>query len=137
VMSNTDPLEREMRQLLLDLELCSHGRTMGLDGRVTGSKDQSPILRSDEEPYPHEEFRARWASARSATARFEVVRKAREALRDLRRTPAPQRALLEPGSLAWKRDIANSSDSVEDLVRVNEISRQTVWRYRKMYREET
>lgn len=132
-MSN--PLEAGMRQLLLDLEMVSHGRTMSLDGRVAGSTDPSPVLFSDGTP-PHEEFRARWRAAKSDERRVEVVKAAREELKRLRRTPPPQQPLLERGSLAWKRDIANDREtSDKDLVRIHSISRQTLWRYRRDYRE--
>jgi hypothetical protein len=129
-------LEHEMRQLLLQLELVSHGRTMGLDGRVTGSKDPSPLLRRDGEPFPHEEFAAFWAEARTDGRRRACIEDAREALGRLKRTPPPQKPLLEPGSTAWKREIANdrTTDSGE-LCRLNSISRQTLKRYRDQYRE--
>lgn len=132
-----DPLEREMRQLLLDLEMVSHGKTMGLDGRVTGSKDPSPLLRAEREPYPHEEWATAYAKAQGASARVEVIAKARRALKDLRRTPPPQKTLLEPGSLAWKREIANDRETESgELCRLNSISRQTLKRYRDIYRED-
>lgn len=131
-----DPLEREIRQLLLDLEMVSHGKTMGFEGRTSGSKDPSPVLYGDPD-LPHLEYAARWDRARTESARAVLVEEARTELGRLRRTPPPQKTLLEPGSLAWKRDIANDrKTTVAELARLNGISRVTVYEYRRLYRED-
>jgi hypothetical protein len=85
----------------------------------------------------HETFAQRWADSGSDGERATVLADARTALRNARRTPAPEKALLEPGSLAWKREIANDRTTESgELCRLNSISRTTLKRYRDLYRED-
>ncbi len=126
--------ERAMREVLIQLELVSHGRTMRVDGRVTGSKDPSAILRRDEEPYPHEHFRQRWNETSDVEARRQVLAEARACLEGIRKTPPPPEPLLEPGSFAWKLHIAKQTDTpVAELVRIHGCSRSSIRRWREMY----
>jgi hypothetical protein len=124
----------EMEQVLNDLALVSHGRTVPVDGRVTGSKDHSPILRADEEPYPHEHYRDRWNQAGTAAARADVLADANAHLEALRKTPNPPEALIEPWSFAWKRMIANDPRTPTELARVYGVSRQSIHNWRRQLR---
>jgi hypothetical protein len=129
-------MEAEFRQLLAELEMLANGSAQSFDRPVTGSKDRSPIMYQREEPL-HEQFARRWEQARTLWARELVIRAATQALALARRSPAPERILLEPGSLAWKRDIANDrTTGAGELARLCDISRQTVYRYRELYGEE-
>jgi hypothetical protein len=129
-------MEREMRKTLAELELISHGRVPHIEGRVTGSKDHSPIMRVDEEAYPHEFWRGEWNAATTDQERREALEGAWRALEGLRRQPQPPDELLERGTLAWKRRIANDNrTSVAELARLHGISRRTVYTYRRKFRE--
>lgn len=125
-----------MQQILAELEMISHGKTMKTDGRVAGSNDKSPLLRVDEEPYPHELFRRRYLRARTDTERARVEQEAAEELRLLRKGPERRVDRLTPFSFAWKRAIANDPRGASELARVFPVSRQTVYNYRALYREE-
>jgi hypothetical protein len=94
-----------MAQVLAELELVSHGRTMRPDGRVAGSKDPSPILHVDEEPYPHENFRPLWETAETADRRRQVLADAKTTLEAMRKAPPPPEQFLVRFSFSWKRMI--------------------------------
>jgi hypothetical protein len=125
----------EMAQVLAELELVSHGRTMRPDGRVAGSKDPSPILRVDEEPYPHETFRAMWDAAETAERRAQVLADAKTALEAMRKAPPPPDQFLVRGTFAWERMIALDDETpIVELARLHGISRKTIHAWRKKHR---
>jgi hypothetical protein len=125
--------ERAMRKLLADLELVSHGRTMRVDGRVTGSTDPSPMLRVDDEPYPHEHYRQRWQHA-DDDERRQVLADARAHLESIRKTPPPPEHLLERCTYPWYVQIANDRETpVAELARLHGVSRKSIYAWREKY----
>lgn len=128
--------EREMRQVLAELELVSHGRTQKVDAnRVHASKDPSSILKLDEEAYPHEFWRNEWLAAEDDESRQEALEGARDALKAIKLGAPLPADFLEPGSFRWKCAIADDDErSIAELARVHSISRQTVKSYREKYR---
>lgn len=70
-------MDREMRSLLAQLELLSHGKCQSFNATAKGeSEDARPF---GEQYPPHEEFRARWNAA-PAGKRPDVLREARMVL---------------------------------------------------------
>ena len=123
-----------MLQVLADLELVSHARTLQLDGQLPSSGDHSPILRVDQEPYPHELYRRAWDAASTAAGRAVVLAEARATLERFRKAPPPPEGLLERGSHHWWLRIANDFETpIGELARINEVSRQAITRWRIRY----
>lgn len=131
-------LIREFQTYLSGLELVSHGTTTRPfeDGpRRDGHDSQLPRL--DAEPYPHERLRLLWEQATSLDVWEEVVAEARETLHNLRKSPPAPKAYRERGSVAWKRMIANDTcTSAAELARRHGITRQTIYAYRRRFRQE-
>lgn len=124
-------IESEFAQVILEMHLLATGSTQRLDGRVTGTKER-PILPAGEHSPLWEEFEARWATA-GPRGRREVLYEAKRALHRYKHQARPE--VIEPGSIHWKREIANRTDvSDDELCRVYSISRVTLWRYRRDYR---
>jgi hypothetical protein len=126
-------LESEFRQVIAEMHLISHGTTGAFDGRVTGAKER-PLMPAGELRPLWEEFERRWAKAWGRPARETSLAEAREALRNWKVQKAAP--VIEPGSMAWRREIANASGSDKELVRIYGVSRMTLWRYRRDYRTE-
>jgi hypothetical protein len=123
-----------MSQVLAQLEVVSHGRTTSLDGSTSSSRDRSPILRVDEEPYPHDLYRAKWDEASTAVKRAEVLADARATLERVRKAPPPPVGLLERGSHHWWLRIAEDFETpIGELARLHEVSRQAITRWRRRY----
>lgn len=120
-------MEAEFRQVLLDLELLSNGRTQSWDGRVTGSKDRSPLMRLHEEP-AHEVFARRWAEAGSEAVRATVLAEARATLRAGRYAAAPPR-----DSKPWQEIVGRSGEHPSDLAERYGITRQYAWQLQQRY----
>lgn len=70
-------MDREMRSLLAQLELLSHGKCQSFNASARGEVDD-PRPFGEQHP-PHEEFRARWLNA-PAGKRPDVLREARTVL---------------------------------------------------------
>jgi hypothetical protein len=128
-------LVRQFQTYLSALELVSHGTaTRPFADGARRERQGSRILRLDAEPYPHERLRALWEQATSLDAWEEVMAEARETLHNLRKSPPAPKAYRERGSVAWKRMIANDTEtSVAALARRHGISRPTVYAYRRRY----
>lgn len=124
------PLDMEMRQVLLDLEMLGEGRTQTFDGRVTGSNDRSPILRLSERP-AHEHFARQWSLARTDREREKVVEAAREALRSARFAPPPPR-----DSEPWQELVGKDPRPPAVVAREWGITRQYAWQLQQRYRRE-
>ena len=70
-------VDREMRSVLAQLELLSHGKAMNWNPTARGESDDARPF--GEQHPPHEVFRKRWVEA-PAHKRPDVLREAREAL---------------------------------------------------------
>jgi hypothetical protein len=126
-------MTQEFRQVILEMHMLAGGSTQSLEGRVTGTKDRDPMPSG--EPHPlYDEFEARWRAARTVGAKQAVLEAARDALKEFRVQKAG--VVVEPGTLAWRREIANRDEPNDYLVRIYGVSRQTLWKYRRDYREE-
>jgi hypothetical protein len=125
-------LEREFRQVIREMMLVSHGTTMRWNASTRGGERASPLPPGEREPL-HEAWITRWVQTRPSD-RLSVLEGAREALQEAR----VQRAgvVVEPGTVAWKREIANSDLPDRELVRLYSVSRQSLWRYRRDYGED-
>jgi len=86
-------LEREMRRVLLDLEMTSNGKTASFDASGGGAFGSKPPvsggcdLRTDP---PHVYWRRRWNEADSDSRRRELLQRAQEELRAIRKAPPPR-----------------------------------------------
>jgi hypothetical protein len=74
-----EPLSREMRQVLLELEMLSHGTTQGWN-KSSPPAERDPRPAAGELFPSHEELRIDWEIADSDDARAAVLKRAREAL---------------------------------------------------------
>jgi len=122
------PLEVEMRQLLLELELLSDGRTQNFGGRVTGSGDRSPLLRTVEQPI-YERFAEEWNLARSLQEREVIVKAARAALRAAKHSPPPP-----TDSEPWQELVGKDPRPSAVVAREWRITRQYAWQLQQRYR---
>jgi hypothetical protein len=134
--------EQRARTLIARLELVSHGTVAKIGGDPGGGDGDGPlvppggVIGGDDfnVEYPqksHIHFRRRLDGCWTEPEYGALARDVEEALEAWQRTPAPSSP--EPGTLAFKRMIANSAEPVEDLARKHSVSRAAVYRYRKLY----
>ena len=124
-----------MRQILAEMEtMLSYGSTQAFDksgGRVKATGGNRPP--GDSSP-AHELYRVLYARCSSAAERENVIVAARVELESF--TLGKASVEPEPGSLHWKRRIANDDRSLVDVLRVYGISRASYFRYRRDYRKD-
>lgn len=126
-------LDKAMKKVLLDLALLSHGSTTRLDANRTnnGPKSDRPRPPGENDP-PHIRFARRYTAASTPHSKREVLLAAMKELGEWKRTRGPSEPLH--GTVQWKRMVANSPNTGDELARVHGISRRTVQTYRKQYR---
>lgn len=144
-MTRERDIRNQLSQVLLDLELVSHGCTMNFDPSRGGGDPLGPsggIRHGDDKRFVKGEenhmrqkshlFFVQRVRAANSDAELELLlRDAREALDAWQRTPQT----LEPeyGSFAWKRMIAESSLSDQELAVKWHVSSKQIGNYRKKY----
>lgn len=127
-------LEREMRAVLLRLELVSHGKTAAINpNAVHGTGSTSPAPTGEVSP-PHLIHRHRWNRCISDHGRRQVLKEAQTELERIQHAPVPTEP--EWGSYWWKVKIANDGRSLEVVSRFYSIGKSTVSKYRARYRTE-
>lgn len=124
--------DQRMRQILGQMEVgLSYGGTQAFDksgGKVKATGGERP--QGDSSPV-HELYRVLYERCSSAQERENVIFEAESEFERLRQQARP--AVVEPGSLHWRREIARSEEPDKDICRVYSISRTTLWRYRRDY----
>lgn len=126
-------LDRRFRLAYNKLSLISHGSTTAWD--TTGRGKPSGGNRPPGEGKPVQDaLRAAYEACEDNACRARVCDEAEAAEKAHRTHTAP--AVLEPYSLAWKREIANSSSTPTELARLYSVSRTTVYEYIEKYRKE-
>lgn len=140
-------VEQELRQVLAGLELISHvsaarpgssSRDEGED--IGGRRPPGGVDRRDDREHDHpqksaEHFRRRLAHTRTDEQRAMILEDAQKALKSWRRYEPAQGVEPERGTLAWRRMIADSPDDPTTLAKRHQISKRTVYHYRKLYAE--
>lgn len=146
-----ESVERRLRQVLAELELVSHVPAVNLDPltretsgegiggkRPPGGIDRRDDRRDDDDHHHPQKsvdhFRRRLAHARTDEQRALILTDAEAALAAWKRQPA---ASTEPayGSPQWKRWVAESKLSHQQVADKFGISRSYVAKVRKQYRE--
>jgi hypothetical protein len=143
-------VEHELRQVIVQLGLCSHVSAVnfdpssrdagediggkrppgGLDRKEDGEREPGRMLKSAEH------FRRRLARARSERALTEILADAEASLSAWRRQPPPKdKEHPMPGEFNWKRWVGESKLSVQEIANKCYVSPQYVGRVRKQYRE--
>ena len=148
--------ETELRQVLAELELCSHvsavnhnpsTQDVGEGDDIGGKRPPGGVDRREDQhrPAPGEATKDervlrsadhfRRQLARGRPAHF-VLKDAREALTAFRRPPKPKdKEHPMPGDFNWKRWVVESPLSAGDVGRKCEVSAQYVRRTRARYRD--
>jgi len=127
-------LDARMRRVLAQMELfLSYGTTQAFD--ATGSRNKATGGdRPSGDAHPvHELYAAMYTRARTDSERLGVCEEAEREFERLRQQARP--AIVEPGSLHWKREIANSDEPMERVLKLYSISRASYFRYRRDYRK--
>ena len=138
-------LTQEMRDLLAQASVIAEGPAMNWGSRTSHGK-AGAVLLTRQGPSLHEAMFDRFQGCRTQADRRRAVEWAMFELRRARRTPQPARGMAEPGSTAWKREIASeankepgdgqkAADHIGRLAKRYSISRASVYRYRAMYSE--
>jgi hypothetical protein len=148
-------LDRELRQVLAELELVSHVPAVNMDSSsrdagedIGGKRPPGGIHRQDdredsdnpERSHHHkqksaEHFKRRLARARGNHQRRQILTEAREALKAWKVQPPPPKDLEpERSSSQWKRYVAESSESHQTLADRFGVSRQYIAEVRRKYR---
>lgn len=117
-----------LRDALRGLYLVSQGTTQNFEARITGTKDHAGPAGDSKPEYDRyvERYRREGLS-------LELVEEAEETLANWKRQPEPTGREYERDTLAWKRRIATDERPASEVARVNWVSRQTVYNYRKLY----
>jgi len=143
-------LERDLRQVLAELELISHVSAVNLDGAgggdqgedIGGKRPPGGVDRRDdqrdslEHTHPQksaEHFRRRVAHARTSQHIETILEDAGKALVAWRRQPAPSNQ-PELSSPQWKHWVAESTIASSEIARKYGVSRQYVDKVRAKYR---
>lgn len=121
------------RAVLVQMHLVSYGTTSRLDGDLVKQSAERGLWPAGESDAMFDEFERRWNHASHPEAKRRVLEEARERLQNYRRAKTP--VVVEPHTIAWRREIANSDKSGAELARLYGVSRQTVQTYRRNYRE--
>ena len=108
-------VDREMRSVLAQLELLSHGKAMNWNPTARGESDDARPF--GEQHPPHEVFRKRWIEA-PAHKRPDVLREAREALDTWKGVGRAQQA-QEWDEEAWILKDGEGFEAVEVARRFN------------------
>jgi hypothetical protein len=131
--------------LLARIELCSHAPVANLErsGRdatesIGGRRPAGGVNRNDdrETDFPlksAEHFRRRLLGARTSTQVALIEQDMLRTLQAFQNPAFPSGLEPEPGTIHWKRRIAESSLSAAELARQHGISARTVHRYRAQY----
>lgn len=142
-------VEYDLRQVLVQLELCSHVGAVNMDpssrdaGEDIGGKRPPGGVdrREDAEREPGrmlksaEHFRRRLARARSERALTQILADAEASLSAWRRQPPPRdKEHPMPSDFNWKRWVSESSLSSSDVARKCFVSKRYVNRIRAEYR---
>lgn len=118
-------LEREMRRVLLDLEMTSCGVTASLDSNGSGAFGSAPPRSGDFDP-PHLRYRREWNAARGGTERQRILERARDELDSIRVSRAGEgseteaertRRMLREGEGFTAREVAVRFATTEAAVR--------------------
>jgi hypothetical protein len=118
-------LEREMRRVLMDLEMTSNGVTASLDGNGGGAPGSAPPKSGDWDP-PHLRYRRKWNTAGNDGERRRVLERARDELDSIRVSRAGEgseteaertRRMLREGEGFTAREVAVRFATTEAAVR--------------------
>ena len=115
-------------------------------GSRTSHGKAGAVLLTRYGPSLYEAMFDRFQACRTQDDRRRAILWAQLELRRVRRTPQPEKGMAEPGSTAWKREIAaeadkelgdgqKAADHIGKLAKHYSISRASVYRYRAMYSE--
>lgn len=134
-----EDLEARMRDLLAKASVIPEAPAATLDSeKTTGSKAGSAILAMRDTSL-HDQFAKAFRNCQTDGDRVRAIEWAEKALEGARRPPQPEKGMAEPGSLAWKREIAAAVDAaksgseVKEIARRFSISRATAYNYRRQY----
>ena len=125
-------LWQQMRAVLAQLELVSHGTTTHF-GPNAGANHETLLPPGDPRP-PHLLYRNRFHRCLGDTGRRAVLQDAKAELKRLKHSPTPTEP--EWGSYHWKVKVANDDRPIETVARFHGIARSTVSKYRARYRTE-
>lgn len=131
-------LQREMRRVLLELEMTSNGKTASFNSGGRGEfASRPPVsggcdLRSDP---PHIYWRRKWNEATGDDGRRRVLDGAREELRFLRRAPPPPRDLREETEEERDERLLRDGDGwrVEEVATAFKMTPSAVRRVRRQH----
>lgn len=127
-------IEHAMRQVLLELELISHGKTATIDPNAVHSTNDTHKPPSGEPQPPHLHYQHRWNNSRTHRSRQIVLQDAQDELDAIKRAKPPTEP--EWGSYWWKVQVANDDRPIEVVSRLYSIGKSTVSKYRSRYREQ-
>lgn len=129
-----DPSEPRLRHLLFQLTMLrSEARTANLSGLPHGESDGLPQMRVEEREDPA--WWLQWyAEQRNDQGREEVATALQRLLTDLRYSPRRNAPARERGTKEWRAEIAMSSLRVEDICARYDVSKSTVYNYRKEFK---
>jgi hypothetical protein len=130
-------LELLFSRVLTAIAFTAEGRALAMDGDlITGSSSKSrpPTLGADlrEDPHPLDALPRAWDKAHSEYAQRQVIEQALAVLRSLRYAPDVS---LRRGTLEWRMKIGADNRSPTVLVHVYGISRQSVYNYRREFKD--
>ncbi|MEJ7787697.1 MAG: hypothetical protein WKF96_23085 [Solirubrobacteraceae bacterium] len=136
-------LTAEMRQLLAEAALVSEVQASWVDGPKLHSLKQSDMAPGGSASTLAERFARDFESCRSEVDQRRAIDVARSELEAIRRTPQPARGMAEPGTLAWKREIAakvakaEGTSEIKAICRFYSVSKSTAYQYRRDYVDDT
>lgn len=131
--------ERRSRDLLAKASVISEAPALNIEAEKTTHSKSGTVAPSRRGLSLHEEIHRTFKNVRRPDQRNGAIEWAEEALKAARQPPRPEKGMAEPGSLAWKREIADAVDEaktakdVGEIARVHGISRATAYNYRRQY----
>lgn len=135
-------LEHEMRRVLLALELVSQGTTQAWDseGGHAPPSSRPPAgvnwagRKDDGDDRPALRYARAWARCATDTAREQLLADAIEYLAACRRARRPA-SDPQLDTIYWREDVANDPRPAGEVARINGITRQYVYKLRRLYRK--
>ena len=110
--------------------------------RTSHGKAGSMVLSMHGEISLHDQFAKAFKNCKTDRDRERAIEWAEKALAASRRPPQPAKGMAEPGSLAWKREIAAEASkaaengkpkALREVARLYGVSHETVRKYRRDY----
>ena len=130
----TPTLEQRLWTTLVRMQLLSNGTTAKLDGDFIKGSKQGGFLPAGEHHCEFLSFQVRFARANNYGSKEAIVQEAEQCLREWTHSRVPVGNAKDQNT-AFQKMVANQPGSVTEVARLNQISRQSVYEFRRKYRD--